>query len=291
MSFPRHPTRTAREAVRFLPSEERLYRRFCARLEARGEHFPMPTSGDILEMTLRDAYYWVYKAEHVVRRAERGSGLEEHFARQALERWELPEGFAVAHELTVSAVGDLMNHEYLARSGATLYAEVEPLLFDADLTMANLECVVTSEVDEFILTMRSGPRLSMDEPTLDVVAGTARRRYDFMATAGNHSLDFGVAGVESTIAALRARGIAFHGTNEREEDAERTTILERKGIRVGVTSFTFGANGRSAPAGRPRIVNSARLNEGLSPEEVSVVERLLSHGRSEGVDFMIAQLH
>jgi poly-gamma-glutamate synthesis protein (capsule biosynthesis protein) len=292
MSFPRHPTPTARGAVRFRPHEELLYRRFVARVHRSGaRHHPMPTSGDIPEMTLRDAYYWVYKAEHPVERAERGSGLEEYFAEQGARRCELPPGFEVAQELTLSAVGDLMNHEYLARSSASLYRDVGPLIFGADVAMANLECVLTSEVDEFVLTTRSGPRLSMDQDAFDAVKGTRERHYDLMATACNHSLDFGADGVTSTIAALRASGIAWSGVNEREEDAKRATILERRGIRLGVLSFTFGLNGRRPPRERPRIVNTARLNDRLEDADFSLVEEQLRHCRAAGVDFTIAQLH
>ena len=52
----------------------------------------------------------------------------------------------------------------------------------------------------------------------------------------------GEKGVASTIAAVRAREISFHGVNEQEGDADRATILDVKGLRVGIVAHTFGLN-------------------------------------------------
>jgi poly-gamma-glutamate synthesis protein (capsule biosynthesis protein) len=112
-----------------------------------------------------------------------------------------------------------------------------------------------------------------------------------MATACNHSLDYGEEGITSTIEALRSNRIAFHGVNESERDAGEPTVVDVKGIRIGVISYAFGLNAKKPPATRPRIVNRMRLN--ASPEDVdfSLVDRQLARCKELGVDFVVAQLH
>lgn len=294
MSFPPHPTPTARDVLDVPWREALQFRAVLAFADLTGIwRAGMTTTGDLAGMTRRDILYWLYKAKHPVRCAEPGSGLEAYFAAARERRCEIPDGFEIEHELTLSAVGDLMNHEYLGRSRDSLYRHVEALVLGADVAMANLECVVTDAPrSPFVITASSGPRLSLSADELDAVTGGgARRRYDFLATACNHSLDFDEDGVASTIAALRARGIAFHGVSEHEADARRACILERRGVRLGIVSFTFGTNARKPPPERPNIVNVAQLNGSVEQLDLDLLGTQLAHCRAERVDFVIAQLH
>lgn len=257
--------------------------------------YPARASGDLETMRFLDRVYWLYKSRNPTRRAVRGSGLERFFERQKERVWRLPEGFEAQSAVRLSAVGDLMNHAFLAGSGETLYRHVEDLIFGVDVAMANLECVVLRSPDAPLVIdvarTKVGPALYFEPTAFDVVAGIRARRYDFMATACNHSLDHGAAGVASTIDALRTRGIAFHGVNESEEDAGRMTILDVRGVRVGVVSFSFGLNAYRPPPDRPHIVNRLRLDGRAGNIDWSQVREQLEHGRREGAEFVVAQLH
>jgi poly-gamma-glutamate synthesis protein (capsule biosynthesis protein) len=248
--------------------------------------------GDLEEMRFLDKVYWVYKTGRAVPRAVRGSGLEDFFARQTAPTWEPPRGFAPVGELTVSAAGDLMSHPYLAASSACLYAEVADDIFGADVAMANLECVVTTRGGGPLqIDAKSGPQLRFDPQTFDVVSGFRDRRFAFLATACNHSLDYGEEGVSSTIGALRDRGVAFHGMNETEADAERAAVVEKNGVRIGIVAHTFGLNAYRPPLGRRRIVNRIRLNGPLDRVDFDQIDAQIRHCREEAVDFLVAQLH
>lgn len=285
--------RTPRELFRFRPMEGLLYDGLVAWFDLTGLwEYPIRASGDLETMRLRDKVCWLYKSGHPVRRAVRGSGLEELFARQEAHEWQLPEGFVPEAEASLSAVGDLMSHAFLSGSGETLYREVDDLVFGADAAMANLEGVVLPAADRPLeFETRSGPPLHFDPQSFDVVSGTGSRRFSFLATACNHSLDFGPEGAASTIGELRRRGIVFHGLNEREEDAGRLAIVEANGVRTGVFSFTFGLNARRPPADRPWLVNRMPLNAPSEEIDLTPVEELLAAGRRAGVDFVLAQLH
>ncbi|TQE93318.1 MAG: CapA family protein, partial [Spiribacter salinus] len=253
--------------------------------------FPIDATGDYEEMKLRDVLYWLHKAKHHILHPERGSHLEAYFEAQQPFRWSLPEHFPVTNDLSISAAGDLMDHEYLAAS-PELYRHVADKIFGTDLPMANLECVVLnqpSETPQF--DGKTAPRLRIDAHTLEVLAGYAGKRYAFLSAACNHSLDFGGEGVRSTAKALRSQGIAFHGINETAHEAGEAQLLERKGITVAVLSHTFGLNGWKPPLDRPWIVNRTRLNDTEANLDLALIDRQIAHARDAGADFIIAQLH
>jgi poly-gamma-glutamate synthesis protein (capsule biosynthesis protein) len=280
----------ARDVVTLPPRDALLYRGLLSFFERTGLwRYPPARTGDVEEMRLLDRVYWLYKAGRPIERAVRGSRLEERFAQQDAFDWTPPADFAVTGELRLAAAGDLMSHPYLARSGDSLYGELADVLFGADVSMANLECVVLDRALGLTIdtTAKTGPPLVLARDAFEVAAGS----WSFLATACNHSLDFGEQGVASTIAALRERRIEFHGLNEREDDADRATIVEKRGIRLGIVSHTFGLNGRQPPPHRPRIVNRMRLNGPADRLDLGPLEAQLRHCEEAGVDFVIAQLH
>jgi poly-gamma-glutamate synthesis protein (capsule biosynthesis protein) len=254
--------------------------------------YPIAASGDLETMTLMDKVYWLYKTIFPMKRARRGSGLEPFFEFQKTHVWSLPAGFQGRDELTLSAVGDLMPHSYLLNSSTSLYSDVSDLLFGADVSMANLEAVLYNKAaGEFSFSPRSGPPLYYNFETFDVVKGSNGKKYSFMATACNHSLDFGREGVGSTIQKLKDEHIQFNGVNELESDAFLATIVEKKGFKLGLISHTFGLNAYKPPQDRPFIVNRTPLNNGIKNINFSQFEKQIAHCKQQKVDFIIAQLH
>ncbi|MFP4534672.1 MAG: CapA family protein [Spirochaetaceae bacterium] len=283
---------TPRELARLPCGKALFYGALLRLIEWSGVwRYPIRASGDYEEMRTRDILYWLHKAKHHIVHPERGSDLEACFANQQTLAWPLPERFTTNTALTISAVGDLMDHEYLSRSHG-LYHHVAEEIFGADLPMAHLEAVVLdtpSESPRF--DGKSAPRLRIDGATLDLLTDHEGSKYAFLSAACNHSLDFGAEGVRSTAEALRGRGIAFHGINGSAEEAQTAQLLVRRGITVALLSHTFGLNGWKAPADRPWIVNRTRLNYPLDRVDLSGMERQIAHARREGADFVIAQLH
>ena len=292
MTAPTDPAPHPLDTATFGKREALAYDAVIRLCELTGRwRYPARASGDLEKMRFLDKAYWLFKTKHPIRRAARDSGLEAFFARQRPPEPMLPTGFRPAHDVRISSVGDLMIHPYLERSTDALYADVADTIFGADIVMGNLEFVVLDRARPLAMNMRTGPTPAFKPAEFHVVTGGDRWHYDFLAAACNHSLDFDEAGVASTIEALRGRGIAFHGLNERDDDAERVTVLERAQVRVGVVAHTFGLNGRRPPAGRPRIVNRMRLNESLERIDFSPLELQLRHCRDARVDFVVAHLH
>lgn len=290
---PGKPLRTPAEVVRLSPRERVRFAAIAGWhvLTGRWRH-PAPTNGDFEAMTELDKVYWIHKAKHPVTRAEKGAGLEDHFARASRHRWSVPEGFVVSRHATLSAAGDLLDHPWLGRSGGWLYERVAETVFGADLAMANLECVVDpGAAGALVIRLNATAPLALSRSHFDAVKGHEGRCFGFFATANNHSLDFGRDGVSSTRAALSANRIATHGMNESFEESERASLLDVAGVSVAVVSWTFGLNGKRPPDDRPWIVNRAPLND--SPRDVTLagLETQLAWSRSVGADFVVAQLH
>jgi poly-gamma-glutamate synthesis protein (capsule biosynthesis protein) len=280
---------TPRAAMRFRPSEAIAYDTTCAIARATGRwRYPANASGDLAEMQFLDKAYWLYKSRYPVRHAARGSGLEAWFARQPAV--ELPRGFRPHQEIELSAVGDLLPHRYLEHSADTLYREIGKEIFDVDIAMGNLEAVVVPNAEQLEIDITTGPRVGMTPAAFAVATRAGDRAFDCLATANNHSLDFEEAGVDATIGALRAAGIAFHGTNRREDDAACATVLERRGLRIGVISHTFGTNARRPPFYRPLLVNHTKLNREVHSIDFGLLDTQLRWCRGRA-DFVVTQLH
>lgn len=263
-----------------------------ARLTGLWRH-PIVASGDLETMTRKDLIYWLYKAQFPIEKAVRNSRLEGFFEKQAAVRWELPSGFAPADGvLRLSAVGDLMDHPYLPNSAECLYEDTADAIFGADISMANLECVIYPQgTAAFTMRTTEAPPLYYKRASFDAAKGFRSRKFSFLATANNHTLDCGEAGVESTIGALRGEGIAFNGVNESERDAYSAAIIEKNGFRIGLVSHTFGLNAKKTPVEKSWIVNRTHLNGTPKEIDFTQIERQIRFCREGKVDIVIAQLH
>lgn len=284
--------RTARDVFRLRPVERLWYGGLVALFEAAGMwKYPARANGALESMGFWDKVYWLFKTTHPVERARRGSGLEAFFAGQPAG-CAPPRGWVCEAELSLSSAGDLMRHAYLANSRETLYRDVLPVVFGADVAMANLESpVLATKEDTLEFSPTSGPRFALSPAEFDVLNAGPRGPFTFLATACNHSLDFGAAGVDSTLAALEERGIASHGMNAAAPDACRAALVEKNGVKLGVVAWTLGLNACKPPVDRPGIVNRLDLDRPLADIDFGGLDRQLADCRAQGVDFVVAHLH
>jgi poly-gamma-glutamate synthesis protein (capsule biosynthesis protein) len=110
------------------------------------------------------------------------------------------------------------------------WAGLEPLLQDADLAMANLECVLTTQGSPMNKSylIRAHPRWGQ---TL------AEAGMGLVTLANNHALDFGQAGLKETMSTLQDLGIATVGAGPSREAAHRPALYNLDGVRVGVLGY------------------------------------------------------
>ncbi len=116
----------------------------------------------------------------------------------------------------------------IARGGDPL-ASFAPLFAQADLRLANLECVVATvgEPAGKNYTFRAHPR----------VLPVLRRHLDGVTLANNHSGDFGRAAFAEMLGLLKGAGLAQAGGGMDLTEAHTPWIAERGGLRIAILSY------------------------------------------------------
>lgn len=110
--------------------------------------------------------------------------------------------------------------------------KLRQLLSDSDFTMFNLEVPLT---DTFSPIAKNGPNLIAPTST---ITGLKAINPHFFTLANNHILDQGVQGLNSTIDLLNKEHIEFAGIGKNLENAKKSYIFEKEGLKVGVYCCT-----------------------------------------------------
>ena len=132
------------------------------------------------------------------------------------------------------AVGDVMLGRGVAAEPDPL-ADVAGWLQAADVTLGNLEGVLVNGG-----VPRRAPRgdaqpILLSAPPAE--AGSLRRAgFDIMGVANNHSLDYGVAGLEESIGHLQQAGLEIIGTTA-EDGSSEPLYYQIDGVRLAFLAF------------------------------------------------------
>jgi poly-gamma-glutamate synthesis protein (capsule biosynthesis protein) len=162
--------------------------------------------------------------------------------------------------LTIVAAGDNLIHDiiYLAQRlpGAeesynfdSCYEHIKPLIERADLAFVNQETIMGGKA----LGHSGYPVFNTPQENGDALV---KAGFDVINQASNHSLDKGEAAVFNTMDYWdKRRDVSYLGLFRTAEDrANRKTIVEKNGIKVGFLSYTYGLNGFSLPKDKPWLV-------------------------------------
>jgi len=155
--------------------------------------------------------------------------------------------------LIVGAVGDIMLGSWLIDVIGTLgpdypYPDVLPILQRADLLFGNLEA-------PFLADTTGVERMEKTYTFAVPPAGAAVLKaggFNIVTLANNHILDYGIAGLIGTWAALDSIGIQHAGTGRTSNEAHTHTTVEMDGNRVAFLAYNhtfpaqFWATGRRA---------------------------------------------
>ncbi|MDH7488319.1 MAG: CapA family protein [Anaerolineae bacterium] len=184
----------------------------------------------------------------------------------------------------LAAVGDVMLArtvgEYADRYGVDYpFAPVSAALKQADIAVANLECPIALGGDPWPKTyvFRAHPSAAL---------GLGRSGLNTLSLANNHTLDFGVAGMEETIGHLTAQGLAVVGAGANRTEAERPLVYNVHGVRVALVAWVsyFRAAEFAAGDDRPGVAylddleRMARQIE-AAKQQADVVVVILHGGR------------
>jgi poly-gamma-glutamate capsule biosynthesis protein CapA/YwtB (metallophosphatase superfamily)/outer membrane protein assembly factor BamB len=110
------------------------------------------------------------------------------------------------------------------------WAGLAYLLLDADLAMANLECVLSTQGRAL-----TKPYVIRAHP--DMVRTLTGGKFDLVTLANNHTLDYGTTALGDTLSALEGVNITAVGAGRTAEDARRPALFDLKGVRVAVLAY------------------------------------------------------
>ena len=167
-----------------------------------------------------------------------------------------------ATETAVPAVrlmagGDIMlarsvGDSVLANGPAVVFAGVQSALAEADLFVANLECVISDEGTPAVksYTFRAPP---------DTAEALSAGGVNIVSLANNHSLDYGVTALADMLPSLRELGIETVGAGADNVAARAPVMVTRNGLRMAFLAYVdvpvegrLGFDTRSWEAGPDR---------------------------------------
>ena len=155
--------------------------------------------------------------------------------------------------VSILGVGDILTHRQIieqarrdARGGDIInfvpqLKGVAAVVKSADLAICHMEYPMGSKRGPWT----AWPGVADAPPAL--ATAVAKIGFDGCSTASNHSLDQGFPGVERLLNALDANGLAHSGTARTKEEASNPTIVDVKGVPVGMLSYTYSFNGIPRP--------------------------------------------
>jgi len=173
--------------------------------------------------------------------------------------------FRAGQLVTVAAVGDVLLHDRLQKNAARnpagysdLWADIADLLKAADVTYANLEGPAARDVAPGGRLAKTPPKGLYDGyvyggyPAFNynpaIVTALKASGFDVVSTANNHALDRSALGVDRTIEAMKAAGLAYTGTRHRTLPGQTwyavTPVRSKAGrFNIAWLACTYGNNG------------------------------------------------
>ena len=180
--------------------------------------------------------------------------------------------------VSIALAGDVMLgrlvNEAIALYGPTYpWGNVRDLLIQADLTIVNLECVITSHTRPWQRT----PKVFHFRADPIAVETLRLAGVDGVSLANNHTLDYEVEGLLEMLKLLDERGIVHAGAGANNQEASRPGLLHAAGLRVALLAYTDNEPGWAAGERSPGV-NYAPIT--LNDRWFSKIEKSVEEARS-----------
>ena len=263
-------------------------------------HYPQPQTGVYdLTGTPLEKLKWVYRYWfNQLEVAELGSGLEEFFASQRFKFFNLTDPSPDADgtgphvpSVSVSCAGDLLAVDVLTPDNTPhLFDAITDFYSNADIVSANLKSTVFKKAPIGRSQEEGEPaKLNTCETMLHKFRDEAR--INFFSTATNHAMDYGEAGVQATLDAIRASGALCAGTAASQAEQDDVVLFEKNGIKVALLAYTFDLNGNALPSDKPYLANQVRFNDVSPPPNYSLIKKQVAAAQAKGAHWIIAYCH
>ena len=144
------------------------------------------------------------------------------------------------------------------RDYSPIFAQVKPLLDDADYVVGSLETTLAGAKAGY-----TNASYSFNTPD-ELLPALKWAGFDMLTTANNHCFDRGFEGHARTIEMLEKNGFDYTGTRL-SNDAPCYLLKDFDGTKVAFVAYTYGtnseANGVFVPKGKEYLVNLTRQQD------------------------------
>lgn len=161
-------------------------------------------------------------------------------------------------------------------ASANLFSEeLIELLNQTDINVINLECPVIKGNNQERIT-KSGPTLYTND---NIFEKLKQLNISIVTLANNHILDFGTAGVKTTIEGCNQNNIKSVGAGENLREASKPIIIDQNGIRIAFVNFCENEFSIATP-----------INAGANP--LNIIDNLDQIKKAKAdADFVMVIIH
>lgn len=128
--------------------------------------------------------------------------------------------------LKLFACGDVVN--FKAKEDFVDRKLIE-IIKDSDIAICNFEAPIVHENMKPI--KKAGPHVYQSKESIQYLKNIG---FNFVSLANNHIYDYGQKGIEETVKELKKYDLEFIGGGTTFEEAYKTTIIEKNGIKIGL---------------------------------------------------------
>lgn len=225
-----------------------------------------------------------------------GSNGEE-LQSDALKSDVLKEVTTEKEPLSIVAVGDIMLGRGVGsrldkQSAGYTYAfeKVTDLLKQGDVIFGNLEGPITDKTHSLTALSKSNKNGKF------VLKGSVKSfetlkyaGFNMLSLANNHILDYYHEGLFDTMKIFEENGIAFSGAGKNLEDARKPAVIEKKGLKIGLLSYTDYAH--IVYEGNPKISFAAAEDRaGVVPRKYEYIREDVARAQGK-FDILMVSLH
>ena len=160
-----------------------------------------------------------------------------------------PEPEGPAAKVSFVAVGDNLPDDYIGWYADGLAGQMDDGLYDykplfspiadyvreADLSYINQETHIGGDD----IGPQGYPSFNTTEAMADAVVDAG---FDLVASASNHSYDWGQGALANSLSVWKEQPVVFTGTSETEEQYNHIATIERDGITFALLDYTYGVN-------------------------------------------------
>ena len=202
--------------------------------------------------------------------------------------------------IDISAVGDIMVHksqldaQYDAKSNKynfnNNFRYISNYISKSDLSIANLETTLSGEKNGY-----SGyPRFNSPDSLADALKKSG---FDFISIVNNHTLDYGIGGLERTKRVLEEKKLNTLGIRK-DINEKRYKIINIKGVKIGIIAYTY----ETQPINGFKTINNTRIpieaqdlintyNPNNLAYEVPKIKNEIGDMKKEGAELIISLIH